>query len=193
MPSTTAIFLTYSHRAHFDEKDYEGFLRRHDNPFFNGIAGIARYENWMLVEPYPARLGFDYFDLIYLDGTRALEDVWFDAELTVFRRKWVDLWGYSSNPPPVVNGQGYVLSGGGVPPLDASGVSGLTFLRRNDGPRQTGQWDIEAAMPKHYAYPLGKAPQPWRDDTFDRSVLPGDRLAVGGDREGALPTRRIAP
>ncbi|MGB6119616.1 MAG: hypothetical protein WBF87_15485 [Mesorhizobium sp.] len=194
MPSTTAIFLTYSHRAHFDEKDYEGFLRQHDNPFFNGIAGIARYENWKLVAPYSAALGFDYYDLIYLDGSRTLEEVWFDADLTVFRRGWVDLWGYSSFPPPVVNGQGYVLSGVETPPLAEDGKATLTFLDQGAGLRQPGQWDIEAVMPKHYAYPQGQAPQPWRTERFDRSVLPGDRLTLAEGSPGiALASRRIAP
>lgn len=194
MRGTTAIFLTYSHRPHFDEKDYEGFLRRHDNPFFNGIAGIARYENWKLVEPIPAHLGFDYFDLIYLDGSRTLEAVRFDSDLTVFRRNWVAQWGYGSVPPPVVNGQGYVLSGDGVPPVDPAGRATLAFLERADGPRRPGQWDVEAAMPKHYAWPEGEAPAPWRDDAFDRTVLPGARLAIGGEASAiALSARRIAP
>lgn len=191
MDGTTAIFLTYSHRPHFDEKDYEGFLRQHDNPFFNGIAGIDRYENWKLVAPYPSALGFDYFDLIYLDGTRTLEDVWFDAELTTFRRGWVDLWGYSSSPPPIVNGQGYAMVGGGTPPLDADARTTLS-LGRADGVRGLGAWDIQAAMPKHYAFPVGEAPSPWYQPGYDRSVLPGDRLVIGAGSAG-LQAVRIAP
>lgn len=191
MTVTTAIFLTYSHRPHFDEKNYETFLLEHDNPFFNGIAGIARYENWKLVPPFPAGLGFDYFDLIYLDGTRTLEDVWFDPELTAFRRNWVQLWGYSSNPPPVVNGQGYVLEGSAIPPLDATGRVVLGFLPA--GERRTDEWRIKAAMPKHYAFPVGEAPQPWYDEHFERSVLPGERIALGKDTEAGLAAVRIAP
>jgi hypothetical protein len=56
---SAAIFLTYTHRPHFAEKDYEGWLRTPDNPFFNGIGCNGRYENWKLVQPYPAELGFD--------------------------------------------------------------------------------------------------------------------------------------
>jgi len=194
MSDTTAIFLTYSHRAHFDEKDYEGFLRQYDNPFFNSIAGIARYENWKLVEPYPAELSFDYFDLIYLDGSRTLEAVWFDADLTVFRRNWVSLWGYSSSPPPIVNGQGYVLSGDGIPPLETDRLSTITFLSRDAGSRQPQQWDIEASMPKHYAHPEHQSPQPWLDERFDRTILPGDRVVIGKfEDSSSYATLRIAP
>lgn len=185
-----AIFLTYSHRAHFDEKNYEGFLQEKDNPFFNSIPGIARYENWKLVQPYPAELGFDYFDMIYLDGSRPLKDVWFDANLTVFRRKWVDLWGYSSSPPPVVNGQGYVLEGDSVPALEKTGEAKLAFLPA--GSRGSQEWTIEARMPKHYAFPEGEAPEPWYEKEFDRSVLPGDRIILGQEEDG-LHARRIAP
>jgi len=194
MDQMTAIFLTYSHRPHFDEKDYEGFLLTHDNPFFNGIAGIARYENWMLVAPYPKGLGFDYFDLIYLDGTRSLEEVWFDPDLTAFRRGWVDLWGYSSSPPPLVNGQGYAMTGSVIPPLEESGLTVLTFASADDGPRPVDAWDIKAAMPKHYAFPVGQAPSPWYDEEYERSVLPGNRLLIGPGRTGmSLSSRCIAP
>lgn len=193
MSGTTAIFLTYSHRPHFDEKDYEGFLREHDNPFFNSIAGITRYENWKLVHPYPETLGFDYFDLIYLDGSRSLKDVWFDAELTVFRRNWVAVWGYGSSPPPLVNAQGYAMRGDTVPALELSGKAVLAF--RPEEERRPGDWVVEAAMPKHYAFAEGQAPSPWHDEGFDRSILPGLCLGLGEASSSgpAFRVSRIAP
>lgn len=190
MSDATSIFLTYSHRPHFDAGDYESFLVAHDNPFFNAVAGIARYENWRLVPPYPVELGFDYFDLIHLDGSRSLEEVWFDEELTGFRRGWVARWGYSSSPPPVVNGQGYLLRGAAVPPLAPGGTAGLSF-----GDAGEMDWTVIATMPKHYAYPEGAAPRPWYDEELRSLALPGRGIsltAASADPK-ALRARRIAP
>lgn len=194
MNQSTAIFLTYSHRPHFDEQDYEGFLREHDNPFFNGIDGIARYENWKLLEPYPSHLGFDYFDLIYLDGSRPLRDVWFDQELTVFRRNWVARWGYGSSPPPVVNGQGYAMTGCEIPPVAERDADVFLAFSAQGAPRP-GEWTIEAAMPKHYAFAEDQQPEVWYQADFDARVLPGRRVGLCdvGPSDNAFRARRIAP
>jgi hypothetical protein len=178
---STAIFLTYAHRPHFDEKDYEGWLRTHDNPFFNGIAGIGRYENWKLVPPYPAELGFDYFDIIHLDGSRDLEAFWFDAELTAFRRNWVAIWGYGSTPPPLVNGQGYLMEGPGMPPLAATPAGTLAFATDPadfSGRAAAAQWTITDVMPKHYAFPAEHRPLPWRTPAPADLPLPCRHLAL---------------
>ena len=60
-----------------------------DNPFFNTIGGILEYQNWAVETVSAGNPGFDYFDLLYLDGPDALERMWFDPDLTRFRRGWV--------------------------------------------------------------------------------------------------------
>ena len=185
----STIFLTYGELPHFAAQDYEGFLRRHDNPFFNSIAGIGRYENWKLVRPYPKSLGFDFFDLIHLDGTRALEEVWFDADLTVFRRNWVAQWGYNGVPSPV-NGQGYVLDGPHLPSLGAA----RAYLGFSDAPTGDLNWSVTATMPKHYAFPADTPLISWIRPMPQHLPLPSPMVTLSA---GPAPQRyeavRIAP
>src|SRR5438477_577884 len=43
-----AVFLTYTLPEDALARGYENWLRDVDNPFFNAIPGVGRYENWRI-------------------------------------------------------------------------------------------------------------------------------------------------
>lgn len=152
--ATTLILLTYRRLPSFRPGGYEDWLVREDNPFFNAIPGIRLYENWRVDGGTAVPEGVDYFDLLYLDGPEVLEQVWFDAALTRFRRGWVARWGYGGTPAPV-NANGYLCLADGGRPI---GVGDRLVLWAGT----QGEWSHTEVLPKHYAFPEDEAPTPWR-------------------------------
>ncbi len=203
MTATALILLTYRDLPSFEPGGYARFLVEEDNPFFNSIPGIARYENWRVAEtmgtlPDP---GFEWFDLLWLDAAEALERVWFNADLTAFRRGWVARWGYGGLPSGVnAEGSLFLCPPGGPPPLAqrlvmAAGGRGL------EAPAGSLCCDLEAVLPKHYAWPEGDAPRPWRQPA-QPAGLGATRLWLGDlPAPAALPAganfvltaERVAP
>lgn len=97
-PSQVMCLLTYTPRADAAERGYEDWLRAVDNPFFNSIPGIVRYENWKVHSPILNELSFAYFDLMYIDGRAGIDRVWGNQELIEFARNWTRLWGIVPDP-----------------------------------------------------------------------------------------------
>lgn len=203
MTQTAFILLTYRELPAFGPGGYARFLVEEDNPFFNSIPGIARYENWKVSKslgtlPAP---GFEWFDLLWLDAPTGLDSVWFNAELTAFRRGWVARWGYGGLPGGV-NAAGYLFQGpaGGPPPLSsrlALAAGGAALIP----PSGASGWQLDSVLPKHYAWPEGEAPQPWRQPP-DAAALGASRLWMGDmalpetlpdGADFALSAERIAP
>jgi hypothetical protein len=94
------LFIVYQTAEDALARGYEGWLRDVDNPFFNTIPGIKRYENWKL-EGDVADSSFSHFDFLWLERAQDLERVWFNSDLDEFRRGWVAKWGYGPAPKDV--------------------------------------------------------------------------------------------
>ncbi|MEQ8246293.1 MAG: hypothetical protein RID42_01295 [Alphaproteobacteria bacterium] len=89
---TAMILLSYTPRAGIDTAAYETWLNAVDNPFFNGVPGIARYTNWKITgsgSPVP----FTHFDTMGLDSVAAAADVWQRQDVKDFTAEWRRLWG----------------------------------------------------------------------------------------------------
>ena len=97
-PSQVMCLLTYTPRADAADRGYDDWLRSVDNPFFNGVPGIARYENWKVHANILNELPFTYFDLMYLEGHEAIEKVWTNQNLLDFAAEWTRLWGIVGDP-----------------------------------------------------------------------------------------------
>ena len=97
-PSQVMCLLTYTPRADSASRGYEDWLRAVDNPFFNAIPGIVRYENWKVHTPVLNTLPFAYFDLMYIHGREGIDKVWGNQELLEFAREWTRLWGIVPDP-----------------------------------------------------------------------------------------------
>ncbi len=106
---TAMILLSYSLRAGTDTAEYEAWLRSDDNPFFNGVPGIARYTNWKIIKtgsPMP----FTHFDFMGLDSVAAATDVWRRQDVKDFTAKWRRLWGQGPEAPDLsVNAHVYLF------------------------------------------------------------------------------------
>ena len=91
--SDTMILLTYTPRADSVARGYEDWLRRVDNPFFNGVPGIVRYMNWKVVQQAGASPGFAWFDFMLIENTVAADRIWTNPDVVKFTAGWRDLWG----------------------------------------------------------------------------------------------------
>jgi hypothetical protein len=101
MPSSfdLAVFLTYTLPADAIARGYEPWLREVDNPFFNAIPGVGRYENWRIVRQQTPALGYTHFDFMFVASVDALRQAWFDVRLDAFRTGWIAKWGYGAAAP----------------------------------------------------------------------------------------------
>lgn len=89
---TAMILLSYTLRPGVDTAEYDDWLREVDNPFFNGVPGIARYTNWKITAaatPVP----FTHFDFMGVDSVDAAADVWQRQDVKDFTAEWRRLWG----------------------------------------------------------------------------------------------------
>jgi len=89
---TAMILLSYTLRPGVDTEEYEAWLRAVDNPFFNGVPGIAHYTNWKITAaatPMP----FSHFDFMGVDSVAAAADVWQRQDVKDFTAEWRRLWG----------------------------------------------------------------------------------------------------
>jgi hypothetical protein len=82
--------LLYGIRAGSDPDEYAAFLREEDNPFFNRVEGISRYENWLARDGDVG--GWRYVDFIYAAGPDELNAALGDPELQAFQAGWLDRW-----------------------------------------------------------------------------------------------------
>ena len=103
----TALILTYSPREGAEGEGYEDWLRRVDNPFFNGVAGIVRYTNWKIVES-AGDIPYGYFDVLGLRDAAAFESVWLSGEVRAFTAGWRDKWGADPGTDSAVNSHVYL-------------------------------------------------------------------------------------
>ena len=92
-PSDTMFFLTYTPRADAGALGYEDWLRAVDNPFFNAVPGIVRYENWKIHANKSGVQSFTYFDLMYIEGEAAIEKIWGNPAVAAFVEEWSEQWG----------------------------------------------------------------------------------------------------
>ncbi len=116
---TTALLLTYTPRAGTDLDDYHEWLRRVDNPFFNGRPAVRRYVNWRVVESKLGRADFTHFDLLEIEGDGGFEAVFGDPVIGEFAADWVRLWGRVPDPDAAdqsVNYHVYLCEAVAAPP-----------------------------------------------------------------------------
>jgi hypothetical protein len=153
-----AVFLTYTLPADALARGYEPWLREVDNPFFNAIPGVGRYENWRIVRQQTPTLGYTHFDLMFVASVEALRQGWFDPRLDSFRTGWIAKWGYGTAAPAPVNTFAYLMRRIGPPAARCTGRlvlrGGDVALAPGDGARES--WAVEQAVRKHYS--IGPAP-----------------------------------
>ncbi len=89
---TAMILLTYTPRAGIDLDEYDAWLRAVDNPFFNGVPGIARYTNWKVTDAGSA-VPFTHFDFMGLDDVANADALWQRQDMKDFTAEWRRLWG----------------------------------------------------------------------------------------------------
>ena len=87
------MLVTYRIRPDANEDEYEAWLRRVDNPFFNASPLAERYVNWKISGGAPVFAPNTYFDLWDMSDTDRFGPVRNDAALNVFRAEWHRLWG----------------------------------------------------------------------------------------------------
>jgi len=97
-PSRVMCLLQYTPRAGAAEDGYDDWLRTVDNPFFNGVPGVVRYENWKVQAPLLGTPDYAYFDLMYVDGHAAIERVWSNPAVAEFAAEWTRRWGQVPDP-----------------------------------------------------------------------------------------------
>lgn len=94
MFSDQIIVLTYVIRSDAERRGYHPWLRIIDNPFFNSVPKIARYENWKLAADADANpLLWTHFDLLHpAKGVEPVE-VFQIPVVADFAANWSRLWG----------------------------------------------------------------------------------------------------
>jgi hypothetical protein len=159
----TMVLLTYATAADAAARGYEDWLRASDNPFFNSIAGVARYDNWKIVNAN-APLDWTHFDFLALSAADDLARVWFSDALDEFRKGWVRRWGYGAATPAPVNRFGYrlVRVGGSAPRGNFVALRG--FVDRPAGRDNVELWRVTHAVRKHYAIGPAPAGESWLVD-----------------------------
>ena len=171
-----AVFLTYTLPADAIARGYEPWLREVDNPFFNAIQGVGRYENWRIARQQTPSLGYTHFDFMFVAGEDALRQAWFDPQLDAFRKGWIGKWGYGAAAPAAVNTFAYLMRRVGAPAVRRGDRlvlrGGDVALEPGDGARET--WVVERAVRKHYAIGPAPAGESWLVD-IDRHPGPGFR------------------
>jgi hypothetical protein len=169
-----AVFLTYTLPADALARGYETWLRDVDNPFFNTIPGVGRYENWRIAREQTPSLGYTHFDLMFVASEDALQRAWFDARLDAFRTGWIAEWGYGAAAP--VNTFAYLMRGTGAPAARRTDRlvlrGGDAALAPGDGARES--WQVVKAVRKHYAIGPAPAGEAWLVD-IDGHPGPGFR------------------
>lgn len=92
-PSELMFMLLYTPRADSEAQGYDDWLRAVDNPFFNSVPGVVRYENWKVHANKNGVASFTYFDLMYVDGEAGAAKVWGNADVVEFAAAWSERWG----------------------------------------------------------------------------------------------------
>ncbi|QGW19952.1 hypothetical protein GOM96_02780 [Stutzerimonas degradans] len=93
MFSDQMIVLTYVIRHDSDRRGYTPWLRGVDNPFFNSVSQIDRYENWKLADATGDSPRWTHFDLLHPSRGVAPQDVFRIPVVAEFAANWSRLWG----------------------------------------------------------------------------------------------------
>jgi hypothetical protein len=163
------IFLSYTLPPSAIPGGYEKWLRDVDNPFFNAIPGVGRYENWEVAEARSAPLSFTHFDFMTLGREADLERVWFNKDLDEFRKGWIRKWGYGATgtTPPPAHAYGYLARGIAAP--NAARQPWCAIIGGETVHGADESWAIVEAVRKHYA--IGPAPA---GEAWHRPLKPGE-------------------
>lgn len=170
------VFLTYTLPADAIARGYEPWLRETDNPFFNSIGGVGRYENWRIERMQTTSLGYTHYDFMFVASEAELERGWFDPRLDEFRKGWIRKWGYGAAKPAAVNTFAYLMRRLG-PAATRRGQhlilrGGNEALAPGEGRRES--WEVVHAVRKHYAIGPAPAGESWLTP-IDRHPGPGFR------------------
>lgn len=162
------VFLTYTLPADAFARGYGEWLVAVDNPFFNAIPGVGRYENWRI--DAGTAPGWTYFDFLALATPGDLERVWFNRDLDDFRKGWIAKWGYGATKPAPVNTFGYLMEREGVAQPRTKYAALRGYADRPAASAGAELWRVTHAVRKHYA--IGPAPsgQSWQTEI---AVHPG--------------------
>lgn len=166
MPSTvfdTMVFLSYTLPETAIPNGYEPWLREVDNPFFNAIPGMGRYENWRNVVMRPANLPFQHFDFLHPETDADLERVWFNKSLDEFRIGWIRKWGYGATGTAPTPASAYGWYARRESPMASE--RGPWCVIAGDAPASAGgeRWRIGEALRKHYAIGFAPPGENWRN------------------------------
>lgn len=177
--SPLVIFIVYTVGKDAEERGYSDWLVKVDNPFFNAIPGVRRYENWVVGEVTAGGpLQWDYFDFQGIESDDALEAVWFNPDLDDFRKEWIRLWGYGRPDPTPILRHAYVMRP--IVPIseDAEKPHLVLSAGRGTPPRQAdGVFQVESVLAKHFATGGGRG-QGWLSPASQGNPLGLDWLAL---------------
>jgi hypothetical protein len=102
------LLVTYTIREGSEERGYDDWLRRVDNPFFNASPGVFHYSNWKVTGGVNHFAPKTHFDFLGMTDMASLDLVWNGPELNRFRHEWRLLWGVADPTDYAANSQAYL-------------------------------------------------------------------------------------
>lgn len=188
--STHMIFIPYRLPDGAEARGYAPWLRDVDNPFFNSIPGIHHYANWRIGQMLRgAAPDWDWFDFKGLTTEDDLERVWFSPDLDMFRRKWLELWGYGAGglaERPAYLRYSYLFRRTHASGVEPGPQAVVSFGRGAPPVTADLVWERAGYLPKHFAADTLRDPAtPWLLDSVTPDPLGFDWIAVGSTDTGA--------
>jgi hypothetical protein len=173
------ILLSYTLRPGVDTAEYDAWLREVDNPFFNGVPGIARYTNWKITAaatPVP----FTHFDFMGVDSVEAAADVWQRQDVKDFTAEWRRLWGMGPEATDLsVNAHVYLFENAAAAGLERSEVVTVTMTTQqiSDAPPKEC-WNLVRSVRgeprfQHLRTQAGGAPTVLPPETLSAVLIAG--------------------
>ena len=177
--SPLVIFIVYTVGQDAEKNGYSDWLVKVDNPFFNAIPGVRRYENWIVTDVVAGGpLEWDYFDFQGIDSEENLEAVWFNPDLDGFRKEWIRLWGYGRPDPAPILRHAYLMRP--VKPIEPGFEKTNVVITAGKGepPAQgDGVFKVEGVLSKHFATG-GARRDGWLSSARESNPLGLDWLSV---------------
>lgn len=177
--SPLVIFIVYTVGPEAEKNGYSDWLVKVDNPFFNAIPGVRRYENWVVTDVVAGRpLEWDYFDFKGIDSEDMLESVWFNPDLDGFRKEWIRLWGYGRQDPPPILRHAYLMRP--IKPIRPGLESDNVVITAGKGKPPShgdGVFEVTGVLSKHFATGGGRGTG-WLSSVRENNPLGLDWLSV---------------
>ena len=141
------VLLTYTPRLDVNLKEYEEWLVKVDNPFFNSIKEVAHYSNWKVVSK-SIKEKFNYFDFLCFETLSDFNKAWNSKELNTFTREWRRLWGQAPDSNKLhLNAKVYLLKKLDIEFLELENFVEVKFLKKkNTVLNVKGTWQLVESL-----------------------------------------------